>query len=54
MARDQKLKLPVHQLLVYPVADTAMDTASYRENADAKPLSKAAMECFARYANQPS
>ncbi|MES2461209.1 MAG: alpha/beta hydrolase [Armatimonadota bacterium] len=50
MARDKNVKLPIHQLLVYPVADTAMDTESYRENADAKPLGKAGMEWFAKHA----
>jgi len=29
---------PVFQLLVYPVTSTAMDTPSYAEAADAKPL----------------
>jgi acetyl esterase len=32
--------------LVYPVAGNNMDTKSYRQNADAKPLSKAMMEWF--------
>ena len=44
-ARDKKMPA-VHQLLVYPIADTGMDTPSYRENADAKPLSKAGMAWF--------
>ena len=45
-ARDQKLQLPVHQLLVYPVAGYDMNTASYVENADAKPLDKPMMAWF--------
>lgn len=49
-ARDEKLTAPVHQLLVYPVADSSMKTPSYQENAMAKPLSKAAMEWFAKHA----
>lgn len=53
MARAQKVQMPVHQLLIYPVADTAMDTESYQENADAKPLSKPAMEWFAKHAIDP-
>jgi len=53
MARDQGIRLPVHQLLIYPVADTAMDTASYRENANAKPLDKKGMEWFAQHAIPP-
>ena len=48
MARDQKTKLPVHQLLVYPIANYDTDSPSYRENADAKPLSKAGMQWFFR------
>ncbi len=54
MARDQNVTPPVHQLLVYPVTDTTMDTASYQENADAKPLSKAGMEWFAKHAINPA
>lgn len=46
MARDQQTTQPVHQLLVYPVAGNDMETESYRENAEAQPLSKAAMEWF--------
>ena len=36
MARDQGVQMPVHQLLVYPVSGSDMETASYRENAEAK------------------
>lgn len=49
-AREQKLAAPVHQVLVYPVADDSMQTPSYAENAQAKPLGKAAMEWFVKYA----
>lgn len=45
-ARDQKLEEPVYMVLVYPVAGTDTDTPSYRENAQAMPLSKKAMEWF--------
>lgn len=48
-AREQKVTMPVHQLLVYPVAGTDMNTESYQENADAKPLNKAMMAWFARH-----
>ncbi len=34
MARDQKIKLPVHQLLIYPVLDFNFDTPSYHQNAN--------------------
>jgi len=40
MARDQNVQPPVHMLLVYPVAGTDTNTPSYKENADAMPLSK--------------
>ena len=48
-ARDQKLQAPVAQVLVYPVAGNDTSTPSYIENANAKPLSKAAMEWFIKY-----
>ena len=38
MARDKGMQLPVHQLLVYPVAGSDMNTESYQKNAAAKPL----------------
>ncbi len=40
-ARDMKLQTPLHMLLVYPVAGVNTDTPSYREHAQAVPLSKA-------------
>ena len=46
MARDRKLQRPVHQVLVYPVAGTELDTESYIENANAVPLSRDAMKWF--------
>ena len=49
MARAEKVPMPVHQLLVYPVAGTDMDTPSFKENANAKPLNKAMMEWFAKH-----
>lgn len=45
-ARDHGFQAPVHQVLVYPVAGNDMDTPSYVENADAKPLNKAMMKWF--------
>ena len=54
-ARDQGIKLPVHQLLVYPVAGTNMNTESYLQNANAKPLGKGGMAWFMKmYTNKPS
>jgi len=46
MAQAEGIQMPVHQVLVYPVADTKMDTPSYMENAKAKPLSAAIMKWF--------
>jgi acetyl esterase len=45
-ARDKGIQMPVHELLVYPIASTSMDTQSYREWAKAKPLSKDMMGWF--------
>lgn len=39
VARNRNVKLPVHQLLVYPVTNFATDTRSYKTYADAFPLS---------------
>ena len=49
MARDQGLQAPAHMALIYPVAGIDMNTPSYRENADAKPLNKATMEWFVKH-----
>ena len=50
MARDNKITMPVHQLLVYPIAGNDMNTPSYVENEDAAPLGKADMAWFLKYA----
>lgn len=46
MARDNDIKLPVHQLLVYPIADYDFNTESYQKYAAAKPLNKPLMQWF--------
>jgi acetyl esterase/lipase len=46
MARDSSVQLPVYQVLVYPIAGYDLNTPSYQENADAKPLNKPMMEWF--------
>ncbi len=46
MARDQNKQLPVHELLIYPIAGNNLNTESYKENANAKPLNKAMMTWF--------
>lgn len=45
-ARDRGAAVPVHELLVYPVAGTNMSTDSYREWDNAKPLTKGMMTWF--------
>ena len=49
-ARDEGLQAPLHQVLVYPVANNDMDSPSYVENAKAAPLGKAAMGWFVQHA----
>jgi acetyl esterase/lipase len=49
MARDAGERAPAHMTLIYPVAGTDMNTESYRENAEAKPLNKAMMEWFVKH-----
>ena len=46
LARQHKMQMPLHQVLVYPIADDETDTASYKENAKAKPLDRAGMQWF--------
>ncbi|MBA3521963.1 MAG: alpha/beta hydrolase [Gemmatimonadales bacterium] len=46
MARDSSVQRPVYQVLVYPIAGYDLNTPSYLENAQAKPLDKAGMAWF--------
>lgn len=46
MAKSRKATMPVHQLLVYPIAGNDFNTPSYQENAGASPLGQADMEWF--------
>lgn len=46
MAQDKEMQMPLHQVLVYPVATTAMDSPSYKEHAQAKPLNAEMMKWF--------
>ena len=48
-ARGQGLQPPVHMALIYPVAGNDMNTESYLEYEDAKPLNKAMMEWFVEH-----
>lgn len=45
-ARDKKIMIPVHEVLVYPIAQANMNTESYKLYANAKPLNKAMMGWF--------
>lgn len=49
MARDQGEWMPSHALLVYPLVSNNMLNASYRLNANAKPLNAAMMKWFFKY-----
>ena len=46
MARDKKITVPVHEVLVYPIAQADMNTESYKMYGNAKPLNKAMMAWF--------
>ncbi|GAA4393784.1 alpha/beta hydrolase [Hymenobacter koreensis] len=46
MARDKKVQMPKHQLLVYPIAGYNLNTPSYQKFAQAKPLNKDLMAWF--------
>ena len=45
-ARDRGVRLPVHVLAVYPIADGDTESPSYVENANARPLNRAMMQWF--------
>lgn len=45
-ARDYDLPRPAHQVLIYPLAGTDTQTASYRENSNARPLNRDMMLWF--------
>jgi acetyl esterase/lipase len=47
-ARDEGIAAPKHMALIYPVAGNDMQTASYQQNANAKPLNKPMMEWFVK------
>ena len=57
MARDRQGKMPVHQMLIYPVTNYAFDTPSYREigTNPQVPLNRLGMEWFwDKYLNSPA
>jgi acetyl esterase len=49
MARDKKVQMPKHQLLVYPIAGYDLNTPSYLANTETKPLNKDLMAWFFKY-----
>lgn len=49
MARDRGVRMPVHVLAVYPIADGDTESPSYVENATAKPLNRPMMQWFFRH-----
>ena len=55
MARDKGLQLPVHEVLVYPIAGYDFNTPSYQESDSTKPLSSGLMKWFFdKYLNSPA
>ena len=55
MARDKGLQLPIHQVLVYPIAGYDFNTPSYQESDSVKPLSSGLMKWFfEKYLNGPA
>ena len=55
LARERNVPLPVHQLLVYPVANNDLATASYNQYANAKPLDRPSVEYFVmNYLSNPA
>jgi len=49
LARDNGVRLPVYQLLIYPVTDFSLSTPSFVENAAAKPLNTPMIKWFGSY-----
>lgn len=46
MARDKGVAMPVHEVLVYPIAGYDTTTQSYQKNVDTKPLNRGLMVWF--------
>ena len=54
-SRDQGIRLPVYQVLIYPVTNYAFNTASQLDNMNTAPLStKSLMWFYERYLNTPA
>lgn len=55
MARDKGIQLPIHEVLVYPIAAYNFNTPSYKESDSTKPLSSGLMKWFfEKYLNSPA
>jgi len=55
MARDKGMQLPIHQVLVYPIAGYDFNTPSYKESDSTVPLSSGLMKWFfEKYLNSPA
>lgn len=55
MARDNHIQLPIHEVLVYPIAGYDFTTESYKESDSTKPLSSGLMKWFfEKYLNSAS
>ena len=55
MARDKGMQLPVHQVLVYPIAGYDFNTPSYKQSDSIAPLNSGLMKWFfEKYLNSPS
>ena len=50
MARDKKIKMPVYEVLIYPIANNDTASESYTKYAAAKPLNKPMMNWFVKNA----
>ena len=54
-ARDDGIATPVHQGLIYPLTNYALDSPSQRQNRDAAPLNTAALQWFGdKYLTSPA
>ena len=54
LAKERGLALPMHELLVYPVANNDLTTPSYVQYVNAKPLDKVGIEYFgSKYFSSP-
>jgi acetyl esterase/lipase len=55
MARDKGMQMPIHEVLIYPIAGFDFNTPSYKESDSTKPLSSGLMKWFFdKYLNSPA